>query len=136
MTIPASAPNKYTSSRQLVAGSDINNISDQLNSYQELTALAGGAKPGTQINAANIHALAASDLDSFSLPAGLFPGMKVFLANYSGHSVQVYGLGNDTVNDVATATGVTQNNSTNAIYQCIVARVGATAAKWYRVLTA
>lgn len=136
MTIPASAPTKYSASRQLIAGSDINNLSDQLNSFQELTALAGGAKPGTQINAANVHATSATDLDSFSLPAGLFPGMSVFIANPTGHSIQVYGLGSDTINDVATATGVTQNSAVNANYVCVVARVGSNPAKWYRNLSA
>lgn len=135
--LPSKAPNTYSASRQLVAGDDINNLANQLNSYQALTALAGGAKAGaTQINAANVKVTSATDLDSLLLPAGTFPGMKVFINNPTGHSITVYGKDSDTINDVATATGVTQASAVNALYECITARVGTTPANWARLLSA
>jgi hypothetical protein len=123
----------YTASRQLISGADVNAISAQLFSAQLLTAHAGGGKAAaTQIGAASVLATSATDADSLLLPLG-YAGLEVLIANPAGHTVQVFGKGTDTINDIVTATGIVQAASTNAIYKCLT---NGPAAKWYRVLTA
>lgn len=131
------APDNYTSGRQLVSGADINTLTSQLYSNQLLTAATtqtqAGAIAGAVINASAVLLTVANAGDVVALPLG-YVGLEVLIANPAGQSVTVFGSGIDTINNVATATGVAQAASTNAIYKCVavVAGVG----KWYRVLTA
>lgn len=118
--IPSKAPNRYTSSRQLVSGSDINNIADQLNSITVgIVAKAGGGFAGaTQLVAANnIVATVANANDSVKLPIG-FPGLKVLIINQNANAVGVYGYNStDTINGGAT---VNQAQGTKT-YICVSA---------------
>lgn len=96
-----------------------------------LTAHSGGGKASAlQLSAAMNHiATSAANGDSVLLPTGL-AGMRVSILNMGGHSIQVFGKGTDTVNDVATATGVSQPATTHALYDC--PKDGT----WYRNLSA
>jgi hypothetical protein len=68
--------------------------------------------------------------DSVKLPVSV-AGMVVQLVNDdAANSMQVFGSGTDTINDVATATGVAQAAGKAATYSCPVA------GKWYRNLSA
>jgi len=59
------------------------------------------------------------------------PGIwQVVINDAASNSMQVYGSGTDTINDVATATGVAQAAGKTATYYCSVA------GKWYRNLSA
>jgi hypothetical protein len=58
------------------------------------------------------------------LPASS-PGLNIFLENHSGVALQVYGAGTDTIDDVATTTGVSQMDSSVVIFTCYEA------GKWY-----
>lgn len=118
--LPSTAPNNYTSSRQLVDGKDMNNITQQLNSITVgIVAHAGGGQAdAVQLNAAtNVIATVANANDSVKLPIG-FPGLKVLIINQDADAVGVYGYNStDTINGGAT---VNQAQGTKT-YVCIAA---------------
>ena len=120
--IPSKAPNRYTTSRQLVSGEDINNLSDQLNSISIgiVAHVGGGQANATQLNAAtNVVATVATANDSVKLPIG-FPGLKVVIINQDADAVGVYGYNaTDTINGGAT---VNQAQGTKT-YVCVSAGV-------------
>ena len=62
------------------------------------------------------------------LPTG-YPGLTILVVNHSGTALQVFGNGSDTINDVATATGVTHMNSSVVLYTCYGVTAGVAA--WY-----
>jgi hypothetical protein len=62
--------------------------------------------------------------DSVRLPVSA-PGMELTLINHGANAMQVFGAGTDTINDVATATGVSQMAGSVVIYTCT------TAGAWY-----
>lgn len=101
-----------------------------------ITAFAGGGQTNAvtltaQSNSVDTVATAA---DSVKLPAPSYVGQVVHvLNNAASNSMQVYGSGTDTINGVATATGVAQAAGKHAIYQAYT--IG-TAAKWFRNLSA
>jgi hypothetical protein len=100
-----------------------------------ITAGAGG----TQANAVALSATKSvhrvttvtSANDSVSLPAATGSGATHFVMNSAAaNSLQVFGLGTDTINDVTAATGVAQAAGKGAWY------VDIAAGKWYRSLGA
>jgi hypothetical protein len=126
-TLPSSAPNQYTSSRQLIAGSDINAITAQLNSGNNgVTAGAGGGQAkATQLNnAVNIVTSVVTANDSVKLPNGII-GLEVWIQNAdstTGHSCQVYAYGVGTINNTdGAATGVALAESVTGatMYKCL-----------------
>lgn len=96
-----------------------------------ITAHAGGTQAAGLLLTAeiNIVTTVASIADSVLLPVSA-PGMVVYVENAAANSMQVFGSGTDTINAVATATGVAQAGGKSAIYFC------ATAGAWFRVLSA
>jgi hypothetical protein len=99
-----------------------------------LTALAGGGKAGaTPLTATLNHvATVATAADSVLLPPGEI-GMWLFVRNSAAAAMQVFGAGSDTINGVATGTGVSQAATTGAIYFC-TAKTSAGVASWFRIL--
>ena len=74
-----------------------------------ITALAGGGQTGaTQIagQTARISTVATAG-DSVMLPQAI-PGLELLLINKGANAMQVYGYGTDTIDDQASATGVSQ----------------------------
>lgn len=63
-----------------------------------------------------------------------FIGIPVIVRNAGANSLQVYGSGTDTINDIATATGVAVGAGKTAIFipHTLVSGVG----NWYMVLSA
>ena len=53
------------------------------------------------------------------------PGATVFVINHGTNAMQVFGAGTDTINDIATATGVAQMANSMCLYTCT------SAGKWY-----
>lgn len=53
------------------------------------------------------------------------PGATIFIINHGANACQVFGSGTDTINDVATATGVQQMANSMVLYTCT------TSGKWY-----
>ncbi len=96
-----------------------------------ITATAGGTKAAAYVltKAINNVTVCATNADSVLLmPAKA--GHQVFITNRGAASLQVFGAGTDTINDVATGTGVAQATTVSAMYVCPVD------GKWYRILSA
>ena len=91
-----------------------------------VTAFAGGGQASAAPLTAEMNRITvvATPGDSIRLPASQ-PGLTIFVINHGANPAQVYGAGTDTVNDVATATGVSQMQNSTVLYTCI------TAGAWY-----
>lgn len=100
-----------------------------------LTAAAGGTQAGALALSATklVHRVSTvgTAADSVKLPLATGSGNIHFVMNSAAaNSMQVFGSGTDTINDVATATGVAQAAGKGAWY------VDIAAGKWYRSLGA
>lgn len=87
-----------------------------------LTAHSGGGQTSAlaltkAIN--NVTTVAAAG-DSVRLPASA-AGLAITITNSGANSMQVYGAGTDTINGVATGTGVAQLPGQTVVYTCAVA---------------
>lgn len=105
---------------------------EQYSAADALTAYAGGGQTNALQLTKGVNRIStvATAADSVKLPASV-PGRIVFVINgAASNSMQVFGAGTDTVNDIATATGVAQAAGKSAVYICPVA------GKWYRILSA
>lgn len=82
-----------------------------------LTAQADGTKANATALGYGINTLTtvAGAADSVLLPYA-YPGAVVVIANTVATAIQVFGKGTDTVDGVATATGIDQAASARAIY--------------------
>jgi hypothetical protein len=101
-----------------------------------VTAFAGGGQTSATAltKIVNVVTTVATAADSVKLPAPSKVGQIVILTNgHASNSMQVFGAGTDTINSVATATGVAQAAGKTAIY---VATTTGTAAAWFRLLSA
>ena len=120
MALPFNIPSFQKGSR-LLNGSDVQKLSDLIGSAQvDIVAKTGGAKAGaTQLNAAIcVVDTVASDGDSVLLPLG-YAGLKVIIVNNdAAQDIRVYGKGTDTINSIATGTGLLQGQQTIATYVC------------------
>jgi hypothetical protein len=87
-----------------------------------LTAHAGGGQGSalalTKQN--NRITTVATAADSVALPASA-AGMEVIVINSGANPMQVFGAGTDTINGVATATGVSQMANSLVLYTCVTA---------------
>ena len=88
-------------------------------SSDTLTAHAGGGQASAlQITSeVNRVTTVATSGDSVVLPASV-AGLTVLINNSGANPMQVYGLGSDTINGVAAATGVSQMPGSEVIYVC------------------
>ena len=91
-----------------------------------ITAKAGGGQSGATALTTEVNRIttAATAGDSVMLPSAT-AGLTIFVINHGVKPIQVYGAGTDTVNDIATATGISQMQGSNTIYTCT------TTGKWY-----
>jgi hypothetical protein len=96
-----------------------------------ITATAGGTKAAARVLTAaiNVISVCATAADSVLLMPAL-AGLQTLVCNRGAASCQVFGAGTDTIDDVATATGVAQATLKNALYTCVQD------GKWQRVLSA
>lgn len=62
----------------------------------------------------------AAAADSVALPPSK-PGLQITVVNTGANPLQVFGAGTDTINNVATATGVSQAVNARVTYTCVVA---------------
>ena len=110
-----------------------------------ITAFAGGGQASATLLTAQFNKVAtvATIADSVKLPpitpvpfslASIAPSTHVIVRNAGANSVQVFGSGTDTINDVATATGVAVAAGKTAIFypHSLISGVG----NWYMVLSA
>jgi len=136
MTVPSGPVPSFPKTTGLQDGNALNKLAQLIGGTQNnITAQADGTKANaTPITACKAHvATSAGAADSVLLPPG-YPGLEVTIFNGGANSIQVFGAGLDTINDIATGIGVTQNNGISAVYTCydVVAGVGI----WGRVLSA
>lgn len=91
-----------------------------------ITAHSGGTQAAALALTTEVNRVAtvAAPADSVKLPASA-AGLTVYVMNHGASTMQVFGAGTDTINDVATATGVAQMANSMVIYTC------ATAGAWY-----
>lgn len=134
--LPSGPVPSFSGGPALQSGDAIQKLALLIGSVQNnIVAKAGGTKAlATQLTAAFCHVITcATNGDSVKLPPG-YPGLEVIISNSGAADLQVFGYGNDTINGIATATGVTQADPLTALYKCVdvVAGVG----KWYRILSA
>ncbi len=95
-------------------------------SQDGITAKAGGGQTNaTLITTQNsrVTTVAAAG-DSIKLPPAV-PGLDLIIINHGVNPMQVFGSGTDTIDDVATATGVQQMQDSTTLYFCL------TAGLWY-----
>jgi hypothetical protein len=87
-----------------------------------LTAHAGGGQASATALPSLINRVAtvATQGDSVALPSAQ-PGLAIMVINKGANPMQVFGAGTDTINGIATATGISQGINTNATYVCNVA---------------
>lgn len=87
-----------------------------------LTAHAGGGQGSALALTKEVNRITtvATAGDSVKLPASA-AGLSIILINSGANSMQVYGNGTDTINGVASATGVAQMNNSIVLYSCSVA---------------
>jgi hypothetical protein len=94
-----------------------------------ITAAAGGTQAAaTKVTTDNvIVGTVATAADSIRLPPAVV-GASMLVFNDGANSMQVFGDGTETINGVATATGVAQASKVGALYACV--QTG----KWIRFL--
>jgi hypothetical protein len=87
-----------------------------------LTAHAGGGQASALVLTSELNRVStvATSGDSVALPVS-FAGLTIIVENAGANPMQVYGAGTDTINGVATATGVSQMASSVVIYTCYTA---------------
>lgn len=95
-------------------------------SSDNITAHAGGGQAAAfQLTSmTNRVTVVATSGDSVALPPSI-AGLEVVVINHGANPMQVYGAGTDKIDDIASATGVTQMANSFVIYSC------ATAGNWY-----
>lgn len=96
-----------------------------------ITAYAGGGQANATAltTTHNVIGTVATGADSVKLPAAVV-GRVIFVANIGANSAQVFGQTDETINAVASATGVALAATKNAMFWC------AEAGKWRMILTA
>lgn len=113
---------------QGVFDNNLNTLRVPLIEYAQdtITATAGGGQSAAfqLVAQTNRISTVATAGDSVKLPAAV-SGLEVTVINHGANPMQVYGQGTDTINDVATATGVSQMANSTVLYFC------ATNGQWY-----
>lgn len=134
MPLPKAIP-RFLPGNRMLDGNDCQALAELQSSVQDnVTAFATGGKANaTQLNSANVNVTTvANSADSVLLPLAV-AGMQVAIRNSGANPMQVFGAGTDTINAVATGTGVSQTNGLSALYFCTQS---APAGRWFRNLSA
>lgn len=104
-----------------------------INQFAEdsITAKAGGGKTNARVLTAQVNRITvcATAADSVLLPPSA-AGLSVTVINSGAASAQVFGAGIDTINGVATGTGVSQAAGVTVTYICL------TAGAWFTLVGA
>lgn len=129
-------PSPFITGFRLTDGSQLNsNFGHPLLSFQDaVTAHANGGQTNAfQITTRVVRlSTVGTAADSVKLQANP-AGKVVYIINDTATSATVYGFGTDTINDVATATGVPLPANSIGTY---TGTVGGTAGKWYAIISA
>ena len=113
----------------LVNGSTLNSMANTLAGSVEdgIVATAGGTKALAYKLFATINRLTtvANNADSVLLPTPLYVGQFVHIINDGAANVQIFGANSDTIDGVATATGVVLTAASRAFFTCTGVTAGA-----------
>jgi hypothetical protein len=95
-------------------------------SEDNIVAKAGGTQTTARLLTAMTSRIitVATPNDAVLLPISA-AGLELMVINHGANAMQVFGSGTDTIDDIATATGVSQMPNSLVIYTC------AAAGKWY-----
>jgi hypothetical protein len=123
MALASSPPRRYTTSRQLIAGDDFNNLNDHSFSFQTLTAVGASQVAAAPVNAANVEIPAGNAAAGVRLPPA-YPGNEISILNNSSNTQNVYPALGEQIQNGATGyatanTAVTVLTNVNAVYFCI-----------------
>ena len=110
--IPNKINQRYTTSRQLIAGSDMNSLNDQLNSAQSTTALGTTQATAALINSANVEVKSGSANNAGMVMPVSYPGLEVDILNNSLNTTKIYPNGTDQIQTLTTHGGDQIQNST------------------------
>lgn len=117
-------PHPFPTGFRLIDGNRLNTefSSPTWSADDAITATAGGGKTNAYQLSATLNRVSTvtTAADSVKLPAAV-PGKVVFIFNNGAAAMQVFGSGTDTINSVATGTGVSQPISSIVQYQCVTA---------------
>lgn len=106
----------------LINGQTLNNLFNQMRGSVEdgITAHAGGTKAAAYILRSTISriSVAASSSDSVMLATPAYVGEVRQVINDGANSIQIFGQNSDTIDGVATATGVALTNADRAFFTC------------------
>ena len=106
----------------LINGNTLNSLFNTLQGSVEdgITAHAGGTKAAAYQLTATISriSVAASSSDSVILPTPSFVGQILQVINDGANPIQIFGKNSDTIDGVATATGVALTNADRAFFTC------------------
>lgn len=125
-------------------GEDLNqnfSLVGAMNSVEtDITAHAGGTQAAAyQLSKLlNVVTIVATNDDSVKLPSSLrmTPGQEVWIENRdASQNIKVFGEGTDTINGIATATGIAQAALTTAVYK-FIGRSTAGVGDWTQLLGA
>lgn len=99
-----------------------------------LTAHAGGTKAAALVldatKSVHVVSIIGTDADSILLPPAVVGEVHLVCNTDAAQSLQIFGAGTDTINGVATATGVAQAAGKHALFICV------SAGAWLRILSA
>ena len=124
MSVPKSTPTRLIPSRQLIAGSLVNDMNDANYSFTSLTATGVAQGDAAAIDFANVEVKAGSANNAgVRLPVA-YPGADINILNNSANSTIVYANGSDVIQNGATgyaaaAAGVTMLTAVSASFVCI-----------------
>ena len=122
LVLPIPFPIRWFS---LINGNTLNQLFGypQFSTENAITATASGTKATARLLKATINQISvcATTADSVKLMANPQPGNWQFLANDGAAAAQVFGSNSDTIDAVATATGVTVSNAKRSIFYCVAA---------------
>lgn len=106
----------------LINGQLLNNLFNLLVGSVEdsITATAGGTKAAAYKLSATISriSVAASSGDSVLLPTPAYVGQILQVINDGASPIDIYGSNSDTIDGVATATGVVLTNASRSFFTC------------------
>lgn len=124
-------PTPFETGFRLIDGNTLNTnfAHPVLSSQDAITAKASGTQStATQITTRVTRvSTVATAADAVKLPASA-PGKVFYIINDASLPMQVFGTSPDTINDVATATGISQTGHSLGVYACSVK------GKWYATI--
>lgn len=99
--------------------SGVNDIPDTANTVTGITAFTSGGQTNATQLAATVNTVATASAAAASVKLGFcVPGRQQTVSNLGANSIQVFGTNPNTINGVATATGVAQAAGKIATYFC------------------